>query len=144
MLKPMTTSHTATATRDPFQALFSHLFGNTPELASNHLSPRANISETDQAYELSFELPGLEEKDVHVHLHDHVLTVSAERKEDTETQGKRWHRREHRYGQFSRTIQLPQDAANQGVQAVYRQGVLLVTVPKAPESRPTKIEVRTA
>ena len=79
MSKPMTTSQ-ATTTRDPFQALFSHLFGNTPELASNHLSPRANISETEQAYELSFELPGLEKNDVHVHLHDHYLTVSPVRK----------------------------------------------------------------
>jgi HSP20 family protein len=145
MLKPMTTSRTALQANDPFQALFSHLFGESqPEPAGNHLAPRANISETEHAYELSFELPGHEEKDVHVHLHDHVLTVSAERKQDTETQGKRWHRREQRYGQYSRTIQLPQDAANQGIEAVYRQGLLLVTVPKAPESRPTKIEVRTA
>ena len=107
-------------------------------------APRTNISETDVAYHLSFELPGLEEKDIHVDLQDHTLTVSAERKDDRETGNARWHRVEHRYGQFSRTISLPQDAANSGIEAVYQKGVLLVTVPKAPESRPTKIQVRGA
>ena len=133
-------------TRDPFQSLFGRLFGDTlQEFYANteaQSAPRTNISESEQSYELAFELPGLEEKDIHVHLQDHVLTVTAERKEDRETQGKRWHRVEHRYGQFARTISLPHDAAAAGVQAVYKQGVLTVTVPKVPESRPTKIEVR--
>lgn len=133
-------------TRDPFRTLFGRLFGDslqefyeTPDALP---APRTNISETDQAYELAFELPGLDEKEIQVNLQDHVLTVTGERKEDKETQGKRWHRVEHRYGQFTRTISLPHDAAANGVQAVYKQGVLTVTVPKVPESRPTKIEVR--
>ncbi len=137
---------TTLPTRDPFQTLLGRLFGDTLQdfYGSNEpqAQPRINVSESDQSYDLSFELPGLEEKDIHVQLQDHMLTVSGERKENRETQGKRWHRVEHRYGQFSRTIALPNDAAGNGVQAVYRQGVLTVTVPKVPESRPTKIEVR--
>ena len=144
------TNQTATLPqpRDPFQTLFRRLFGDTlPELygaVESTGAPRTNISETDTAYHLSFELPGLEEKDIHVDLQDHTLTVSAERKDDRETGNARWHRVEHRYGQFSRAISLPQDAANSGIEAVYQKGVLLVTVPKAPESRPTKIQVRGA
>ena len=134
-------------TRDPFQTLFGRLFGDTLQefygAPETNAAPRTNISETDTAYELSFELPGLEEKDIHVHIQDHVLTITGERKEDRETQGKRWHRVEHRYGQFSRTISLPQDASPTGVEAVYKQGVLTVTVQKQPESRPTKIQVKT-
>ncbi len=133
--------------RDPFQTLFSRLFGDTlPEFYGSTESsgaPRTNISENDSAYELSFELPGLEEADIHVHMQDHTLTVTAERKDQGEETGKRWHRIEHRYGRFARTISLPQDAANAGIEAVYKNGVLTVTVPKAPESRPTKIQVRT-
>lgn len=133
--------------RDPFQSLFGRLFGDamqefygtTPE---SNPAPRTNISESDAAYELAFELPGLEEKDIQVHVQDHVLTVTAERKDERETQGKRWHRIEHRYGQFSRTISLPQDASANGVEAVYKQGVLTVHVPKQPESRPTRIQVK--
>lgn len=134
--------------RDPFQILFNRLFSDSlPDLyggTETAGSPRTNISENESAYELSFELPGLEEKDIHVNMQDHMLTVTAERKNDHETSGKRWHRVEHRYGQFARTISLPNDAAAAGIDAVYKQGVLTITVPKALESRPTKIAVKTA
>jgi HSP20 family protein len=146
MLK--TNQSTLPQPRDPFQTLFSRLFGDRmPELygaVESTGTPRTNISETDTAYLLSFELPGLEDKDIQVDLHDHTLTVTAERKDDRETSNARWHRVEHRYGQFQRAISLPQDAANSGIEAVYQKGVLTVTVPKAPESRPTKIQVRGA
>ncbi|MBL8751914.1 MAG: Hsp20/alpha crystallin family protein [Planctomycetes bacterium] len=132
--------------RDPFQTLFHRLFGDAvPEFygaVESTGAPRTNIAEHETAYELSFELPGLDEKDIQVHMQDHTLTVTAERKDERETSGKRWHRVEHRYGQFARTIALPQDASGNGIEAVYQKGVLVVTVPKVPESRPTKIQVR--
>jgi HSP20 family protein len=146
MLKTQSNQSLTPLLRDPFQSLVGRLFGDAMQefygAPEANAAPRTNISENDRAYELSFELPGLEEKDIQVHVQDHVLTVSAERKDDRETQGKRWHRVEHRYGQFSRTISLPQDATATGVEAVYKQGVLTVTVPKVPESRPTKVQVR--
>ncbi|HEU4419264.1 MAG TPA: Hsp20/alpha crystallin family protein [Planctomycetota bacterium] len=141
-----TNQTTLPQTRDPFQSLFQRLFGDTlPELygaSETNSLPRANISETETSYELAFELPGVEEKDIQVHMQNQTLMVTAERKDQRETEGKRWHRVEHRYGQFSRTISLPHDATNKGIEAVYRKGVLTVTVPKAPESRPAKIAVR--
>ena len=141
-----TNQTTLPQTRDPFQNLFQRLFGDTlPELygaSETNSLPRANISETETSYELAFELPGVEEKDIQVHMQNQTLMVTAERKDQRETEGKRWHRVEHRYGQFSRTISLPHDATNKGIEAVYRKGVLTVTVPKAPESRPAKIAVR--
>jgi HSP20 family protein len=141
------TANTRPETRDAFSTLFTHLFSDAlPEFYGNRDSagaPRTNIGETDTSYELAFELPGLDEKDIHVNLQDHTLTITAERKDQREQNGgKRWHRVEHRYGQFQRTIALPHDAANNGIEAVYQKGVLTVTVPKAPESRPTKVMVR--
>lgn len=137
----------ATTTRDPFQTLWSRLFGDTlqefygPQEAQ--LAPRMNVAEHEGAYEISFELPGLAEENIQVHMQDHVLSVTAERKDERETQGKRWHRVEHRYGQFTRSISLPQDASANGIEAVYKQGVLTVKVQKAPESRPTRVQVKT-
>ena len=131
--------------RDPFQNLFHQLFGDVmPEFAQAETgkAPRTNISETDKSYELSFELPGLDEKDIHVDVHDQVLTVRAERKDQREAKDRRWHRVEHTYGRFTRTISLPHDAAPSGIDAVYKNGVLNVTVPKAPEAQPAKIQVR--
>ena len=136
-------------TRDPFQHLFHRLFGDS--LAEFYGSDRAgtqspltNIAETDRAYELSFELPGIEEKDIDVQLHDKTLTITAERKEQAENKEKRWHRVEHRYGKYTRAIALPQDAANSGIEAVFQKGVLTVSVPKQVEARPAKIAVRSA
>jgi HSP20 family protein len=146
MQKSEAVTRTAPQTRDPFQTLFNRLFGDmAPELyggGEQSLAPRTNIAEHDGAYELSFELPGHDEKDIQVDLHDHVLTVTAERKDTRDEHGKRWHRVEHRYGRFQRAISLPHDATANGIEAVYRQGVLNITVPKAPESRPQKITVK--
>ena len=134
-------------TRDPFQTLFGRLFGDRlgelhrPDGGDGH--PRTNISETAEAYELSFELPGIAEQDIEVQLHDNTLTITAERKDERKTDDKRWHRVEHRYGNYSRAIALPQDAATDGIEAVYQQGVLTVSVPKQPQAQPAKIPVRT-
>jgi HSP20 family protein len=147
MLKNTNPALATAATRDPLQSLFNRLFGDAvPQFytGSDTIAPATNVCESDRSYELTFELPGIEEKDIHVHLHDHVLSVTAERKEELESKDKRWHRVEHRYGQFARTIQLPKDATADGIEAVYRQGVLKLTVPKAPEAHPRKIEVRSA
>lgn len=133
-------------TRDPFQTLFGRLFGDALQgfygAGETAGAPRTNISETDSHYELAFEMPGLDEKNIQVQMQDHVLHVTGERKDERETQGKRWHRVEHSYGQYSRTISLPQDANHNGIEAVYKQGVLTVTVPKQPEARPTRIQVK--
>ncbi|HEX6811240.1 MAG TPA: Hsp20/alpha crystallin family protein [Planctomycetota bacterium] len=135
-------------TRDPFQSLFHRLFSDTLAdlngAAETNGMPRTNISETEAAYELAFELPGVDEKDIQVQMQDQTLTVKATRKDQREAEGKRWHRIEHRYGEFSRTISLPHDATNKGIEAVFRQGVLTVTVPKAPESKPARIQVKSA
>lgn len=143
-------------TRDPFQTLFTRLFGDQlgdfyGAEGQSAAAPRTNIAETDKSYELAFELPGVAEDDIQVQLHDKVLTIRAERRDtrasdagDNPENGRRWHRVEHRYGEFTRAISLPQDAANDGIEAVYEAGVLTVTVPKQPEAQPARITVRRA
>ena len=143
------TQNSVPQTRDPFQNLYQRLFGDSlaefygAETGGN-TTPLTDIGETDHAYELSFELPGVDEQDIHVQLHDKTLTVTAERRDQRDTKDKRWHRVEHRYGKYSRSIALPQDAAHDGIEAVYQKGILTVSVPKQPEARPAKIEVRSA
>ena len=126
--------------RDPFLNLFDSFF--RPEIFAGDHEPRTNIAETDQAYELSFELPGLDEKDIQVQLHDRQLTVTAERREEQQSDGKTWHRVEHRYGKLSRTVLLPEPARSDAVEASYKHGVLSVTVQKSPEQLPTKVQVK--
>ena len=138
--------------RDPFQSLFGRLFADMAPSAccddpatccpDTFGALRTNVSENENAYVFAFELPGFDEKDLHVDLHDRTLTVRGERKDDRDTTNQRWHRVEHRYGEFTRTVALPQDAAGDGVEAVYQKGVLTVTVKKTPAAKPTKIQVR--
>jgi HSP20 family protein len=139
-------------TRDPFRNLFSHFFGdslaatNQGDDTTRRHSPRLNVSETDREFVLAFDLPGVTDQDIQVELHDSTLTVTAERLDARDESDKetRWHRLEHRYGQYSRAISLPATAEGAGVEAVYQAGVLTVTVPKRAEAKPAKISVRTA
>jgi len=75
---------------------------------------------------------------------DQVATSDAAASQNSTDNSVRWHRLEHRYGQYSRAISLPANAAIDGVEAVYQLGVLTVTVPKRKEAQPAKITVRTA
>ena len=137
--------------RDPFGSLFSHLFeapmaaSNVSSQASARTTPRADVTESQAAYELCFELPGFAEQDIDVQLQDRTLTISAERKDPrADANDKRWHRSELPYGVLQRTIKLPKDTSDEGVAAVYQAGMLTVTVPKRAADRPAKIAVRKA
>ena len=135
----MQTRELTTRPRDPFQALWQRFFDpwtdGSAEVAEGAALPRLNIGETEQAYQLTFELPGIEEKDIHVHVADRVLTLLAERRDERDTQNATWHRVEHRYGQLSRTVQLPKNASSNGIEALFKNGVLTVTVPKTAEAQ---------
>lgn len=105
--------------------------------------PALNVVETDSTYRLSFELPGVKMDDVSVQVDGDQLVVSAERRFDDEKQeGDNYHRVEHRYGRFARSLSLPKDVRADQVDAAYRDGVLTVTVPKQEPSQARRIEVR--
>jgi HSP20 family protein len=101
-----------------------------------------DLAETKDAFELTVELPGLEEKDVEVTLSDRLLTVSGEKKAEREEKDKNYRLVERSYGSFSRAIELPADIDAAGVKASFDQGVLKVTVPRVVKAEPKKIEVK--
>ena len=96
---------------------------------------------TDKEYMLRAELPGMDpDKDVQVTVHNGVLTVKAERRE--EEQG--LNRSEFRYGMLHRSLRLPANADEKGIKATYRKGILEVTVPlTAPEPAGRQIAIGT-
>ena len=147
MLLPTTLKSTNRNGRDPIRSLFDAFFTDQlPDLFPGERALRTsiptNIAETDQAYVLSFEMPGVDEKDIDVRVHDRQLVISAERKEEEKTEGKTWHRVEQHYGQITRSILLPESVRTDAVDASYRQGILTVTVPKRPESQPRKVAIK--
>jgi HSP20 family protein len=104
--------------------------------------PEANIKESDKAIEVDVELPGMKPEDVKVELHDRVLSISGEKKEEKEESGKTFHRVERRSGSFRRAFTLPMEVEEGGVDANFTDGVLHVTLPKTVKAAPKKIEVK--
>jgi len=103
--------------------------------------PRVNLSEDDSNYYVEALVPGIDPQDIEVNLMRGTLTLSGERK--IADFGKRtWHRHERGAGKFMRTIELPDAIDGTRVDAQYRNGVLLITLPKPVGVKPQKISVR--
>ena len=112
--------------------------------ALSAVNPSIDLNETEKAFELTAELPGLEQKDVELTLRDNAIVISGEkRKERNEGDGgRRWSERS--FGRFQRVIPLPEEVDAEKVEAKFKNGVLKVTLPKNPKAqdKTRKIEIR--
>lgn len=105
---------------------------------------RMDLAETKDGLELTVELPGMDDKDVEVSISDGMLTVSGEKKFETEQKDKSYRFIERGYGAFSRSIALPEGVKAADIKANLNKGVLKVTVPTPAKAEPKKIEVKSA
>jgi HSP20 family protein len=105
--------------------------------------PTINVSENTDGVEVTVELPGMRPEDFTVELKNGALWISGEKKEEKEEKGKTFHRVERSYGEFRRVIPLPTTVAEEKIAAEFKAGVLKVTVPKTPETRAKRVEVKT-
>ena len=118
-------------------------FGLTPAaLADMPWVPLADLSETDDAYVVRAELPGVHKDQVNLQLQDRELVISGEVAEPEDGNGhRRRHRSSRRTGQFELRTYLPGDVNADAVTAQLSDGVLTVTVPKAEAAKPRKVEI---
>lgn len=105
-------------------------------------APLVDIAESDKEYLIRAEVPGIKKEDVSVTVENGVLTIAGERKVETETKDKHYHRVERAYGRFARSFSLPEDADGSKVSAEYKDGILQVHLIKAEQARPKAIEVK--
>ena len=124
---------------DPFKE-FDRVFG----AAANGWQPLVDIRETKDAYSVDLELPAIEPKDVSIKLKDGLLHVSGERAFETNDETARVCRRERRYGKFSRSFRLPEDADANTVTATAKNGVVTIAVGKSANAQARAIEVQAA
>ena len=104
--------------------------------------PAVDVAETDTAYQVKAELPGIRKEDLDVTVDDGVLTITAEHNDNQEQTGKsRFIRQERSYGKFVRSLRLGANVDEETITAEYRDGVLHLTLPKAKEVQPRKVEV---
>ncbi len=104
---------------------------------------RMDLAETKEGLELTVEVPGLEEKDVHVSVSDGHLSVSGEKRFEKEEKDKTYHFVERGYGSFSRAIALPPGVKADDIKATLSKGVLKVTVPTPAKPEAKTISVQT-
>lgn len=95
--------------------------------------PRLEVNETDDEIRVTAELPGMREEDVELFVQDGMLTVRGERKEERDEKDRGWS--ERYYGQFERSVTLPDGADEEHCEAEFRDGMLRVRMPKSEQSR---------
>ncbi len=103
--------------------------------------PSVDISETDTAYQIKGEIPGVKKEDVKVTLDNGMLTIQGERKLEKEEKGKKFHRVECSYGSFERSFRVPDDADSAAVKAEFKDGMLNITLPKNAKTKSNPISV---
>ncbi len=103
--------------------------------------PLLNLTEDKDSYYVRAELPGIGADELGIEIIDKTLTVSGERKIPEEGEKVRYHRREREAGRFSRAITLPGEVDSQKTRATMRDGLLMITVPKAEALKPRQITV---
>jgi HSP20 family protein len=111
-------------------------------LAGIDWAPSVDISETDKAYVVRADLPGVKKEDLKVTVENGILTLQGERKQRSEEKGEKFHRVETSYGSFMRRFTLPDDVAEDKVDAQMKEGCLEVTVPKTEEKKPKSHSVQ--
>lgn len=140
---------------DPFQDLISlqermnRLFEQTLDrsrgegegMVAGTWAPAVDIYETPDSIVLQAELPGLSKDDIDIQVRDNVLTLKGERRSEKEVKEGNYLRVERAYGGFQRAFTLPAAVQADKIRAVFKDGVLDVSIPKAEETKPKQIKI---
>lgn len=144
--------HPILALHREMDRLFEDFFGN---LGSGLAWPRGNalrnqadawalnvdVAENDKEVRVVADVPGMEEKDIEVDLSDNLLTIKGEKQEERDQKEADYHVVERSYGSFQRAIALPGGLEQDKAKAIFKNGVLTVTVPKSPEARVSRKQI---
>jgi HSP20 family protein len=121
--------------------LFDNLMTTDTDGWTTTFTPAAEMQETPDAIHLKLEVPGLEPKDIDLQVSAETVSISGERKQETQTEENGTKRSEFRYGSFRRVIYLPARVQNTEVHAEYKNGILHLTLPKAEEEKNKVVKV---
>jgi HSP20 family protein len=99
-----------------------------------HSLPAVDITEKDKSFEITAELPGMDQKNIEIKLSNGSLIIKGEKKEDKEEKRKGYHLSERHYGSFERVFNLPKGVDAEKIDARFSKGVLSISLPKNPEA----------
>lgn len=140
--------------RTEMDRLFESFFNGMPALSNfrqafptaQGLTPAFDVKESEKELVVKADLPGIDEKDIQLTIHDGVLSLRGEKKSERKDERENYHLMERSYGSFQRTIRLPETIDEDKVDARFDKGVLTVTLPKRPEmvKAQKKIEIKSS
>jgi HSP20 family protein len=130
--------------RDAMDRLFDESFFRplVPALWDTASMPTMDLYQTEESVVVKMGLPGVKPEDIQVSVTNGVLNIRGEVKEEKEEKEKTYHLRERRYGSFSRSVTLPSNVSVDKSDAVFENGVLTLTLPKAEEAKAKTITVK--
>lgn len=105
-------------------------------------APRTDLTETEEAYRIHLDLPGMRKEDLSINYQDNELTVSGERTSDRPGDDAEYVRVERPFGHFYRSFTLPQTVHADNISATYEHGVLTIAVPKSEDVKPRQIDIK--
>ncbi|MDP3434828.1 MAG: Hsp20/alpha crystallin family protein [Bacteroidota bacterium] len=134
--------------QDQFPSMFNRFFENdlfdwtTRNFSNTNTTlPSVNIREDENGFEVDMAAPGFEKKDFKIELINNLLTISSEKKVETETkEGQQFTRQEFSYQSFTRSFTLPNTVEGEKIQAKYENGILKVAIPKKEEAKPKPVK----
>ncbi len=107
-------------------------------------NPSLNLAETEDSLVAELEVPGINPEDINVSVTGEMLTVTGDKKQEANREGKNYHVAERLYGKFSRSVRLPTTVDPDRMQARYKDGILWISMGKAATVKSKRIEVETA
>ncbi|WP_118831107.1 Hsp20/alpha crystallin family protein [Salinibacter ruber] len=124
-------------------SIFDRFFGRGgDDDTSTVWAPRTDLSETDDAFRIRLDVPGMTKDDIAINLQNNTLTVSGERSSERQKDGEEYVRVERAFGTFHRTFTLPDAVDPDRVEATYDEGVLTINVPRTEKSTRRQIEIQ--
>ncbi|HWR36595.1 MAG TPA: Hsp20/alpha crystallin family protein [Clostridia bacterium] len=124
-----------------FNQQYGSGMGSEDSLTATAFMPPVDVYEDEHSVQLRMEVPGIDEKDIHIQLENNVLTVSGERKFEKDEKEDNFRRVERRYGNFSRQFMLPNTVNSEDVKADYDKGLLKIRLGKRAEAKPKQIKI---
>ena len=121
--------------------LFYGMSDYPTRLQRSGVFPAVNLTQDAQNYFIRAELPGLKAEDLTINAEDNSISISGERKIESE-EGVKYHRSERDAGKFSRVLNMPGEIDNEKIEANLKDGILTVVVPKAEKAKPRQIAVK--
>jgi HSP20 family protein len=128
---------------DRLQEHINKLFEDTASRPLRN-GPALNAWVNDEALKITAELPGINLDQLEISVHGDALSIRGTKREQTLKDGETWFRQERTKGPFARTFQLPFRVETEKVEAVYKNGILTLTLPRAEAEKPKKIAVKAA